>query len=42
MKYKNIIKLRRPEIQLLTSSMQTTVFKSPINGKFLLSFTQHY
>jgi hypothetical protein len=26
---------------LLTSSMQTTVFKSPINGTFLLSFIQH-
>jgi hypothetical protein len=26
---------------VLTSSMQTTVLKSPINGKFLLSFIQH-
>jgi hypothetical protein len=26
---------------VLTSSMKTTVFKSPINGTFLLSFTQH-
>jgi hypothetical protein len=34
MKYKHIIKLRLPEIQLLTSSMQTTVFNSPINGTF--------
>jgi hypothetical protein len=25
----------------LTSSMQTTLFKSPINGTFLLSFIQH-
>jgi hypothetical protein len=41
MKYKNIIKLRLPEMQLLTSSMQTTVFKSPINGTFLLSFVQY-
>jgi hypothetical protein len=25
-----------------TSSMQTTLFKSPINGTFLLSFIKHY
>jgi hypothetical protein len=40
MKYKNKIKFQLPKIQLLTSSMQTTVFKSPINGTFLLSFIE--
>jgi hypothetical protein len=30
MKYKNIIKLQLPKIQLLTSSMQTTVFKMAV------------
>jgi hypothetical protein len=26
---------------VLTSSMQTTIFKTPINGTLLLSFIQH-
>jgi hypothetical protein len=33
--------IHAPDYAVLTSSMQTTVFKSPINGTFLLSFVQH-
>jgi hypothetical protein len=36
-----VLRQYKSEIQLLPSSMQTTVFKSPINGTSLLSFIQH-